>query len=157
MIVEAPPVADADTAETLLLLTDVEDDWLTPVVVPLVLPPVPPLVVPVAVVVAALVVPVPVPVPVPEPEPVEVVEPVATALALELALDADALAVDDEDELEGSVTLVHERSYNGVVLKVPSLVLLPTRPKLGTGAVGAASCRTYHQVLILSKADAHPT
>jgi len=88
-----------------------------------------------------------------------VVPPVTEA---ELARVADLLAdeVDDDDgdgkRLEGSVTLAHERSYNGDVPKVLSLVLLPRRPKLGFGAVGAASCRTYHQVLILPKADAHP-
>jgi len=58
--------------------------------------------------------------------------------------------------LAGSVTLAHDRLYNGDVPKVLSLVLLPRRPKLGFGAVGAASCRTYHQVLTLPKADAQP-
>jgi hypothetical protein len=91
---------------------------------------------PVAVVVAAVAVPV----------PVECVEAVAVE------------AVEEEDnKLAGSVTLLHERLYSGVVLNVESLVLLPTRPKLGSGAVGAASWRTYHQVLTLPKADAHPT
>jgi hypothetical protein len=91
---------------------------------------------PVAVVVAAVAVPV----------PVECVEAVAVE------------AVEEEgNKLAGSVTLLHERLYSGVVLNVESLVLLPTRPKLGSGAVGAASWRTYHQVLTLPKADAHPT
>jgi len=88
---------------------------------------------PVAVVVAAV------------PVPVECEEVVAVE------------AVEDDNKLAGSVTLEHERSYNGDVLNVLSLVLLPTRPKLGFGAVGAASWRTYHQVLTLPKADAHPT
>ena len=68
----------------------------------------------------------------------------------------DPLEVEVDDVPEGSVTPAHERLYNGVVLKVASLVLLPRIPKLGFGVVGAASCRTYHQVLILPKADAHP-
>lgn len=80
---------------------------------------------------------------------------------LVVALDPEAVEVDDEldddDRLSGSVTLAHERSNNGVVLKLLSLLLVPRRPKLGFGLLGAASCRTYHQVLILSKADAHPT
>lgn len=86
-----------------------------------------------------------------------VVLAVLTLLEPELAVAIDLLAVEVGDTLEESVTLAHERSYNGDVLKVLSLVLLPRRPKLGFGAVGAASCRTYHQVLTLSKADAHPT
>jgi len=77
----------------------------------------------------------------------------ATDLLADEVDDGDA----DGNRLEGSVTLSHERSYNGDVLKVLSLVLLPRRPKLGFGVVGAASCRTYHQVLTLPKADAHPT
>ena len=74
-------------------------------------------------------------------------------------LGADAVDdVDDEDtKLAGSVRFEHERSYNGVVLSVKSLLLLPTRPKLGSGAVGAASCRTYHHVFTLPNADKHPT
>jgi hypothetical protein len=84
----------------------------------------------------------------PEPEVVEAIDPVAVE---------DPLVVEDGNRLAGSVTLAHERSYNGEVLKVLSLVLLPRRPKLGFGVVGAASCRTYHQVLILPNADAHPT
>lgn len=72
-------------------------------------------------------------------------------------VEADLVAVEEGSKLDGSVTFAHERSYSGDVLNVASLVLLPTRPKLGFGAVGAASCKTYHQVLILSKADAHPT
>ena len=80
------------------------------------------------------------------PVPVECVEAVAVE------------AVEEEgNKLAGSVTLLHERLYSGVVLNVESLVLLPTRPKLGSGAVGAASWRTYHQVLTLPKAEAHPT
>jgi hypothetical protein len=80
------------------------------------------------------------------PVPVECVEAVAVE------------AVEEEgNKLAGSVTLLHERLYSGVVLNVESLVLLPTRPKLGSGVVGAASWRTYHQVLTLPKADAHPT
>jgi len=75
----------------------------------------------------------------------------------ELAVVIDPLAVEVGDTFKESVTLAHERSYNGDVLKVLSLVLLPRRPKLGFGVVGAASCRTYHQVLTLPKADAHPT
>jgi len=65
--------------------------------------------------------------------------------------------VEDDNKLAGSVTLLHERLYSGVVLIVESLVLLPTRPKLGSCTVGAESWRTYHQVLTLPKADAHPT
>jgi len=83
-----------------------------------------------------------------EPEVVGGIDPVAVELPL---------VVEDDNKLVGSVTLAHERSYSGDVFKVLSLVLLPRRPKLGTGVVGAASCRTYHQVLTLSKADAHPT
>jgi hypothetical protein len=75
----------------------------------------------------------------------------------ELAVAIDPLAVEVGDTLKESVTLAHERSYNGDVLKVLSLVLLPRRPKLGFGVVGAASCRTYHQVLTLPKVDVHPT
>ena len=82
---------------------------------------------------------------------------VPTVLEPELAVAIDPLAVEVGNKLEGSVTLAHERSYNGDVLKVLSLVLPPRRPKLGFGVVGAASCRTYHQVLTLPKADAHPT
>jgi len=93
---------------------------------------------PVAVVVAAV------------PVPVECVEPVAVEAVEEEAEEED-------NKLAGSVTLLHERLYSGVVLIVESLVLLPTRPKLGSGAVGAASWRTYHQVLTLPKAEAHPT
>jgi len=85
----------------------------------------------------------------PEPEVVVAVDPVED--------EVDPLVVELGNKLAGSVTLAHERSYNGCVPKVLSLVLLPKRPKLGFGAVGAASCRTYHQVLILPKADAHPT
>jgi hypothetical protein len=66
-------------------------------------------------------------------------------------------AVEEDNKLAGSVTLLHERLYSGVVLIVESLVLLPTRPKLGSCTVGAESWRTYHQVLTLPKADAHPT
>jgi len=63
-------------------------------------------------------------------------------LAVELG-DREDDDNDDDDadgsRLEGRVTLAHERSYNGDVFKVLSLVLLPRRPKLGFGAVGAAS------------------
>jgi hypothetical protein len=85
---------------------------------------------------------------VPEPELVLETDPVA--------LELDPLEVADGNRLAGSVTLAQERSYNGCVPKVLSLVLLPRRPKLGTGVVGAASWRTYHQVLTLPNADAHP-
>jgi hypothetical protein len=85
----------------------------------------------------------------PLPVPVECVEVVA--------VEAVEAVEEEGNKLAGSVTLLHERLYRGVVLNVESLVLLPTRPKLGSGTVGAASWRTYHQVLTLPKADAHPT
>jgi len=115
-----------------LLFVGVEEDWLLPPVVPTSL----------------------------ESEPAATIDPlvveVADALEVFDTLEvADALEVGNK--LEGSVTLAHERSYNGVVPKSLSLVVPPRRPKLGTGVVGAASCRTYHQVLTLSNADAHPT
>jgi hypothetical protein len=72
-----------------------------------------------------------------------------------VAVDPLAVAVEG-NRLAGSVTFLHERSYNGDVPMVASLVLLARRPKLGTGVVGAASCRTYHQVFTFPKADAHP-
>lgn len=90
--------------------------------------------------------------------PVAEVTVVAVASAPEPErVDAELVAVEEGSKLEGSVTLAHERSYSGVVLNVASLLLVPTRPKLGFGVVGAASWRTYHQVLTLPKADAHPT
>jgi len=89
--------------------------------------------------------------------PVEVVEPaVVRVLEPEVDFEGDAVVEVDGNRLAGSLTFAQERSYNGVVLKVLSLELLPMTPKLGFGAVGAASCRTYHQVLTLPKADAHP-
>ncbi len=84
--------------------------------------------------------------------------PVAVAsVPVPETVEVDLVEVEEGNKLEGSVTLAHERSYSGDVLNVASLLLVPTRPKLGFGAVGAASCRTYHQVLTLSKADTHPT
>jgi len=97
----------------------------------------------------------PVPVPV-DPEEVWVPELEPVCVAVDPLVVALVVAVDG-NRLEGSETLAHERSYSGDVPKVESLVLVPRRPKLGTGVVGAASCRTYHQVLTLPKADAHPT
>ncbi len=79
---------------------------------------------------------VPAPVPVLPAEPgvvwVPEVEPVLVAgPPLEVAVDGRRLA--------GSETLAQERSYNGEVPREASLVLLARRPKLGFGAVGAAS------------------
>jgi len=92
------------------------------------------------------------------PVPVAVVMAVVAVECMELiAVELELELVEDDSKLAGSVTLEHERSYSGCVLNVLSLVLLPTRPKLGSGVVGAASWRTYHQVLTLPNADAHPT
>lgn len=57
-----------------------------------------------------------------------------TAAVFEEAADEAA------DELD---TLLQDRSYKGVVVKV-----LPTIPKLGAGVVGAESWRVYHQTLV---------
>jgi len=85
--------------------------------------------------------------------------PVALASDPELAVEADddPVAVEEGDTLEERTTPSHERSYKGVVLRLLSLALVPTTPKLGFGVVGEASCKTYHQVLTTPKADAHPT
>jgi hypothetical protein len=87
-----------------------------------------------------------------------VVAAVAVPVECDEVVAVEAVEEDEEDnKLAGSVTLLHERLYSGVVLIVESLVLLPTRPKLGSCTAGAESWRTYHQVLTLPKADAHPT
>jgi hypothetical protein len=64
--------------------------------------------------------------------------------------------IDDEEEsgLERSVALGHERSCNGCVPKMSSVVLVPMRPKDGFGVTGIASWRMYHQVLTFPKRDA---
>jgi hypothetical protein len=79
---------------------------------------------------------------VPAPVPVLPAEPgVVCVPELEPVLVAGpplVVAVDGR-RLAGSETLAQERSYNGEVPRVASLVLLARRPKLGTGVVGAAS------------------
>jgi hypothetical protein len=60
--------------------------------------------------------------------------------------DVAAAPVKTDLEPEGQVKL-----NRGVVLNLP-----PTIPKLGSGVVGSASWRVYHQVLVLPN-RAHPT
>lgn len=73
-------------------------------------------------------------------------------VALLLVAVAVAVAV-LEVELEAEMATAGQvKLKRGVVLSS-----LPTIPKLGLGAVGAASWRMYHQVLTLSKSSPQPT
>jgi hypothetical protein len=85
-----------------------------------------------------------------EPAAPEEAAAVAKPEALPPATDeAEGPAVEEaaaeEEEAE------QDRSKRGVVLRV-----LPTIPKLGLGVTGLASCRMYHQVLVLPNRG-HPT
>jgi len=106
------------------------------------------------------------------PEPAVALDPPAVAVAVPvlvpdpelgvatndpLPVEVDDAVLDCGRRLEGSVTLEQERSYNGWVPMLPSLVLLPKRPKDGFGIAGAASWSTYHQVLTFPNEDAQPT
>lgn len=59
---------------------------------------------------------------------------------------------EDEAEEEPDGDDEHERSKRGLPLRS-----VPTRPKLGLGMSGAASCSVYHHVFTLPKSLLQPT
>ena len=134
MVEAALPVGVELVEEVVLLFVGEEE--------PDVLPPLPPPELSVAVDPPAVAVPVP------DPE---------LGVATDDPVPVDDAVLDCGRRLEGSVTLEQERSYNGCVPRLESLVLLPKRPKDGFGIAGAASWSTYHQVLTFPNADAQPT